>query len=453
MKVKKGCVLLMLTLGLTFIGIDCKKDKPCTTCPPTIQNTVKLSLDYTECQQVWLKLSFTDANQPRSYALFRDDRQLLAGTLTATDTLLVDDSVVAGHDYIYTAQRLNGSNVIDASTALPIHTLDSTSHSINWIVDTLGTQGLIRDVWVFNRNNAWAVGGIYLNDSTGKPNEEYPYNAAHWDGSKWELMRILFYTICGQQSRNAYEASSIFAFSETDIWIALNGSQVARWNGNTQTSTMCLPVSFSINKLWGENPNSVYAVGYDGAYGIILHYNGSSWTKMTSNTSVDLQDIWGNDGSHIWATGTNVADGHCVVLQYNGTSWSTIYDNTTRPLNQIQYFKTVWTNNQNYIYLDGGSGLYKLTMNNSLGSQISTGLTYVVSSIRGIKQNDIFDVTTGGEVAHYNGSSWYSYLNIQALNKSGAWFTSVYPTSNFVLIGGWYLTTYNGAPIVIRGYK
>jgi len=34
----------------------------------------------------------------------------------------------------------------------------------------------------------------------------------------------------------------------------------------------------------GENPNSVYAVGYDGTNGIILHYNGSSWQKIESGT-------------------------------------------------------------------------------------------------------------------------------------------------------------------------
>jgi hypothetical protein len=68
---------------------------------------------------------------------------------------------------------------------------DTTSHAIQWkLPDTLGTQGIIRDVWVFDRNNAWAVGEIYLNDSTGKPNMENPYNAAHWDGSIWTIKKI-----------------------------------------------------------------------------------------------------------------------------------------------------------------------------------------------------------------------------------------------------------------------
>jgi hypothetical protein len=312
-------------------------------------------------------------------------------------------------------------------------------------VDTLGAMGVIRDVWVFDKNNAWAVGEIYLNDSTGKPDMSKPYNAAHWDGNKWELKRILFYTFCGQQDKNAYPASSIFAFSSTDIWIAMNGSEIARWNGNSQSETICTPVS--IKKIWGTSSSDIYAVG---ALGEIAHFNGSSWTTMTSNTTVDLQDIWGIDATHIWATGTNVGDGHSVVLQCDGSNWTTIYDSNTQPYG----FGCLWTNTTHFIYLDGGSGLYKMTLNNyNLGSEIKIGLTYLRSSIHGINNNDIFDVTAGGEAAHYNGSSWHYYLDIQAFNQSGAWFTRVYPTSNFVLIGGVYLTELNGFPVVIRGYR
>jgi hypothetical protein len=205
-----------------------------------------------------------------------------------------------------------------------------------------------------------------------------------------------------------------------------------------------------VEKIWGVSGTNMFGVGKSGT---IVHYDGHTWTKMTSNTTVDLQDIWGIDGSHIWATGFNNSDGHCVVLQCNGTSWSTIYDSNNQPTQSQYQFGTVWTNSSS-LYLDGGSGLHLLTLNNlNIGAQVRTGLSYVGSSIRGINQNDIFDVTTGGEVAHYNGSSWYCYTEIQAFNKSGAWFTRVYPTSNFVLIGGWYLTAYNSAPIVIRGYR
>jgi hypothetical protein len=328
--------------------------------------------------------------------------------------------------------------------------LDTTSHFVQWqIPDTLGAQGVIRDVWVFDRNNAWAVGEIYLDDSTGKPDMSNLYNAAQWDGSKWTLKKV---TINFRGNLITAAIEGISAFSSTDIWLMFGGEPV---HGDGQNwidydiRTITGNNSLSVSKGWGSSSSDMYFVGRGGS---IAHYNGSSWIPMTSNTTVDLQDIWGIDGSHIWAAGTNDIDGHSVLLQCNGTSWTKIYDNSTQPL-QPKYFGCLWTNTLSSIYLDGG-GLYILTLNDlNFGSQIKTGLMYSASSIQGVNQNDIFDVTTGGEVAHYNGSSWYYYLNIQAFNSSGAWFTRVYPTSNFILIGGWYLTSYNSAPVVIRGYR
>jgi hypothetical protein len=326
---------------------------------------------------------------------------------------------------------------------------DTTSHAIQWqLPDTLGTQGIIRDVWVFDRNNAWAVGEIYLNDSTGKPDMVNPYNAAHWDGSKWNVLKVQFYTFCGQAHTNAYQAYAIWAFSPTDIWIA-SGSQIARMNGTAQTGTDCLSVS--VNKIWGLSGNVLYTAG---ALGQIGFYNGGSWTKMTSNTTVDLQDIWGIDGSHIWATGTNTGDGHCVVLQCNGSNWSTLYDSNNQPAQSQFQFGTVWTNTSSSLYLDGGSGLHLLTLNNlNIGSQINTGLTYVGSCIRGINQNDIYVVSTGGEVSHYNGSSWHLYPELQSIGGNNAWWRSVHPTNDFVIISGELFTSLNSFPVIVRGYR
>jgi hypothetical protein len=41
-------------------------------------------------------------------------------------------------------------------------------------------------VAIIDENNIWAVGGIYMDDSTGQPDPE-PYGLVHWDGNKWNL--------------------------------------------------------------------------------------------------------------------------------------------------------------------------------------------------------------------------------------------------------------------------
>jgi hypothetical protein len=329
---------------------------------------------------------------------------------------------------------------------------DTTSHVIQWqLPDTLGTQGTIRDVWVFDRNNAWAVGEIYLNDSTGKPDMSNPYNVAHWDGSKWEL-KIITVTFRGNPVTTSIEG--IFAFSPTDIWLASGGDPM---HGDGQNwidydiRTITGNNSLDISKGWENNSSSMFFVGRGSS---IAHFNGSSWTKMTSNTTVDFQDIWGIDGNHIWATGTNTGDGHCVVLQYNGSNWTTLYDSNNQPNATKYQFSTLWSSNSSSLFLDGGSGLHILTLSNlNIGSQINTGLTYVGSCIRGVNQNDIYDVTTGGEVSHYNGSSWHLYPEVQSIGGNNAWWRSVHPTNDFVIISGEQFTGLNSFPVVVRGYR
>ena len=316
------------------------------------------------------------------------------------------------------------------------------------MVDTLGSQGVIRDVWVFSKTDAWAVGEIYLNDSTGKPDINVLYNAAHWDGTKWTLKRIPY----NYQGQIVYsQLYCIYAFSTNDIWFGVG----THWNGSEYIS-----ISTNINfpgvpmKTWGTSSSNFYTAGLNGG---IAHYNGSSWSLMTSNTTCELDDIYGTDANHIWATGCNEVIGQSVVLQYNGTNWSTLYD-SQKPFESYPAmmfaFLSVWTYNSSFIYLAGGD-LRRFTFGDSvaIGSTINTGMSYTIKSIRGVNQNDIFAVTEGGEAAHYNGVSWHNYLDVQAFNPNGGRFSRVYPISNFVLIGGWYLTAYNAMPIVIRGYR
>jgi hypothetical protein len=302
---------------------------------------------------------------------------------------------------------------------------------------------------VFNKTNVWAVGELYINDSTGKPDMSNPYNASHWDGNKWTLIKVPT-ELYGGAILYA-PIYTIFAFSETNIWTFNVAGSYSHWDG-TSWNTHYVPArSGGGNKLWGSDPSNLYLVGTDGS---ISHCNGSSWTQMSSNTTVDLQDVWGADANHIWATGTNDVDGHSIVLQCDGTNWTTIYDNNVQSTKTDYTFATAWSDNLSFLYMDGGSGLHILTSSNAnIGPQIKTGLTYAATCIRGVNQNDLFDVSAGGEIAHYNGSSWHLYPEVQSLNGNVAWWYCVHPTTDFIAIGGLYFTGFNSLPVVLRGYR
>ncbi len=42
---------------------------------------------------------------------------------------------------------------------------------------------------IIDENNIWAVGEIYLNDSTGQP-DPHPYGIIHWNGTEWNVQKL-----------------------------------------------------------------------------------------------------------------------------------------------------------------------------------------------------------------------------------------------------------------------
>jgi len=446
-------------IGIICTFCTCKKDNPCPICPPPQVSSVSLSAEDIQCQEVWLKLKFTDNNNPHGFALLRDGVQVASGSLVTSDTLLIDTTVVAGHTYTYTAHRLNISTVVDVSASLPIHTLDSTSHTINWIVDTLGVQGVVRDCWVFSRDNAWAVGDIHTIetdrfDSTGKWVQ--PFNAARWDGRKWNLMRIIV-RLTYQSSQ--FEADndpiySVFAFSQNEIMFLSSAGGVTKYiNGNWVLTT--IPYGQAPNglgKMWGTSMNSMFFAGSNGR---IIFYDGSAWTKIPSNTTVDLKDIYGLDANHIWIAGANANDGKSVILSFDGTKWNKIYDSDNVPAQEWYDYKSVWMDNSRLLYLASSGLPRKLNLNTMTFTTINTGQTYVSYNTRGIKQNDFFVTGANSEIVHFNGSSWKLYENIQSLTAHDVWWLTIKAKPDFVMAGGgmWIQNLLNDAPVIARGNR
>jgi hypothetical protein len=438
----KSYLTILIISCCAFLFWGCPKNEPCATCPPDGQSTVKLSLEYKECKEVWLKLDFTDLQQPREYALFRDSSQILKGIMVMTDTVLIDTNVLAGHQYTYTSQRFKNLNTYGTSTPLIVRTLDSTSHNIQWQVDTLGAWGVIRDVWVFDRNNAWAVGEIYLKDSNGQIEMGKLYNAARWDGNRWELKRI---AVDFRGNTIIPPLDGIICFSQTQIWMI--GSLPILGDGTNWTIydlRMTLDPNISISKAWGLSPTNLIFISRGGG---IVQYNSGNWSKMISNTTVDLQDIYGLDASHIWATGTNSDHNGTVILSFNGSQWHNLYEGN-------QYgFSSVWIQGGERLNIAGDSGPWKFDLRSKSFIKITSPAQYVMFCVRGSDANDVFFTGQNSEITHYNGSTYKLYTEVQNLIQADTWWNSIKVKQDFILAGGGYDMGYNFAPIVLRGYR
>ena len=185
---------------------------------------------------------------------------------------------------------MDGTKRIGESNTLTLTTMDTTSHNFTWEIDTLGISlSYLNDVWIVDENDIWVVGALSIDDST----LEYPghtnYNAAHWDGEAWEMMKI----------HSGAELNAIHYFSENDIWVS-SGGYPAYWDGNEWTMYRLHDMGINsgyIYAIWGTSSSNMYFVGRTGS---IVHYDGSEFVKMESGRDVDLKDIDGTEDGDIY---------------------------------------------------------------------------------------------------------------------------------------------------------
>lgn len=301
---------------------------------------------------------------------------------------------------------------------------DTTSHNFTFQTWSFGahSSSILYDVAIINENDIWAVGEIYLNDSTGST-DSYPYGLIHWDGFEWKPKRITAQNPSGGYSYII--PRGIFTLNSTEIWLASGG--VFLFNGQNVTESFWL-INYSgydggifnngetAQKLFGTASNSLYTVGNNGAIG---YYLASTWTKVASGTDLDMYDICGRQNSN------NSYEILCVAAKQSVNSNKKIFriedDNVIEMnVNGIpSSIRGIWFKPGEKYYIVGSGMFYKNNINSN-DSWISFGESvtpYYTNSIDGNDVNDIVVCGAYGELLHYNGSTWKSYqkeLEMQA---------------------------------------
>jgi hypothetical protein len=311
---------------------------------------------------------------------------------------------------------------------------DTTSH--NWTFQTFylggATSSSLSDVAIINDTLAYAVGSIYTFDSTGTIDQN-AYNLVKWNGSSWKLLRIQFYSFCGQQNTGSYRANSVLAFGDSEIWIASNNSEIAIWNGNQQIGIECLPVS--VSKMWASNNKSVYTVG---ALGQIGHYANGTWQKIISGTTLDFLDIYGATDSK---TGKEQILAVASKNNPSGIAIFSIQNNTTSEISyypikpdQVELY-SIWFVPNNHYYVVGNGIYEKNALTDTIWKNGVSDITRdAATKIRGNALNDVFVVGSFGEFLHWNGASWKSYIKQTGLSDGS--YAGIAVKGNLVIAVG-----------------
>ena len=400
---------LPLRIGLCFLLL-LSASFSCKDSPSASDNVnVTLTFEDASCIETWLRLKIENATAPYSVTLIRDGNPLATLNILSSDTLLIDEGLAPSTTYTYRASVTLDNNFVVQSSDAPARTMDTTSH--NWIFDPPvllgdGSSSVLFDVAIINDTLAYAVGEIYKQDSLGNW-DPLPYNLVKWDGNLWELRRV---TVAFRGNSVTVPLEGIFALSATDIWVAgsipIHGDGVY-WNGFD--IQMLVGAGATVSRIWGA-PSNMYFVGRAGN---IVHYNGTSWTRLESGTTLDVYDIYGIGGDVIAVAAKQFVNLDRRILRLTPGRVDSI------PSTGIPYsLNGVWfTTRSHYVV---GAGMYSApdlsssTVWKALTPQVTN---YYLYTIRGQGRNDIVSAGGFGEFLHFNGVSWRSYRNQLALSS------------------------------------
>jgi len=391
---KKVLTGFLFFISLFIISISCDSTEP----PANI--SLNLKLEDVSCTEAWLQLTTTNIQLPATINLLKNNSVIQTFSLSTPDSLLYIDSLLPNQNYSFQVSSIQ--NPV-SSNKVPVTTLDTTSHNFTWQTFTFGEHtSTLYDVAVINENNIWAVGEIYINDSLGNP-DPICYNAVHWNGQSWELIKTGGY--------GGYPRKTVFAFSENDVWF----DGVIKWDGINYTvhkngwPLMPNGDGWQVNKMWGSSSNDLYAVGNNGN---IAYYNGSSWKKIESGTTTALTDIYG-DGENVFICGYEDFK-PTVLLKYENNIVKKIVEETEFNYKTdfiSGWVKGIWVK-RNKLFSLTFYDLYKSNVNTKgEGSALWKGdiNSWGSNAVRGNDVNDIFTAGYDGLVWHYNGLGWKRY--------------------------------------------
>lgn len=302
-----------------------------------------------------------------------------------------------------------------------------------WKEDTLnmGIESLtLTRIWANNPQDVWVLGF-----GTTAFVEIWHYN-----GEKWANQNE-------PKQLNIIQPKAIHGFSSNDVWIGTGENQIWHYNGKSWNLFQTLSIvgydRITIENIYGNSPNDVYAVGAASNYatsnytGIILHFNGNKWEfKNIENRKINLSAICYEKNSNLFfLLGTNFDNGNFLdkIFTFDGLE-----------LKEISSSLDGYGlgNAGDKVYINSNQKVYKYR-DMKLIFWKDFYETNFMTNITGRSENDFINSAYNG-IGHYNGSNYETIYKtkldingISILEKDLFVITHDQATHKSIIIHGW----------------
>ncbi len=242
-------------------------------------------------------------------------------------------------------------------------------------IEEYGTDGW-SEVHPFPRPRLSPVWGLSSSDLFAVGDEGQMW---HWDGER--LAELL--------SPTPFSLQGMWGTSSSDIHVA--GSHgIWHWDGNSWLQTW-EPwrggVAFGFD-LWGSGPANIWAVGSDG---VVLHYQGQQWQRVTGLTENNLHSIWGSGPDDIYVGGEE------TLLHFDGQEWATV------PGFKMQRVTALWGSGPSDVWAVTDRGMFHFNGEAWVFNQFRER----IRGVWGTGPNNVFTLTDD-RLLQFDGTQWRS---------------------------------------------
>jgi hypothetical protein len=255
----------------------------------------------------------------------------------------------------------------------------------------------------------------------------------HYNGTSWSqqtsFLEIELQSVWGAAANDVFAVGS-HIHSPTGAIMHFDGTAWSEMTGPSLPPQTDVVIMW--RSVWGSSGHDVYAVG--ARYGtmttpttgllhptaIVAHYDGSAWSlvPLPSGNNREILDVWGTSGSNVYLVGDfQPGDGNDegIILHFNGTSWT-----ETRYGTGGLHLKAVWGTGANDIFAVGDNGTI-LHFNGTAWTPMPTPITKAVHEIWGSSASDVIAVAARGIILHYDGSHWSQMVSPTDRDLFGVW--------------------------------